>query len=245
MKKLALGLVAVVVVVLVVFLLWRPYASMPAGGKQASSSSSDNQAQSVKTFNKHKYSLKNPSSIWVIVNKHRPLTPKTYAPNDLATVGHGQQMRQKAASALAKMESSASKQGVSFYAASAYRSYDQQVAAYNSEVKAYGRSYADQESARPGYSEHQTGWAVDLGTSGCAINKCFANTAAGKWVAMNGYKYGFIIRYPKAQKSITGYEYEPWHLRYVGQPLAEQMHKKHILTLEKFFGLPSAPSYRS
>lgn len=196
------------------------------------------------SFNKQQYSLTNPTSPWVVVNKLRPLNPIDYAPSDLVSVGNGQEMRSAAASALTTMETAASKQGINFYPYSGYRSYQTQVAAYNSEVSAFGNTKADEESARPGYSEHQTGWAVDLGTSGCQIGECFASTAAGKWLAANAYQYGFLLRYPEGFQNITGYEYEPWHFRYIGVALSEQMHKQGIATLEQFFDLPPAPNYQ-
>ena len=104
---------------------------------------------------------------------------------------------------------------------------------------------ADDESARPGFSEHQTGLAVDVGMANatCEVDQCFGATPAGKWVAANGYKYGFIVRYPQGLSDITGYEYEPWHLRYVGVGLATEMHNKAVQTLEQFFDLPAATDY--
>lgn len=200
--------------------------------------------QTHNNFDKQRYSLTNPTSQWVIVNKHNPLNPKNYVPADLTSVGNGQFMRAAAASALKAMIAGAQKAGLNLYAASAYRSYDTQIAAYNSEVKAYGKAYADQESARPGFSEHQSGWAVDLGTGKCAIANCFATTAAGKWVVSHAANYGFILRYPKDKEAITGYEWESWHYRYVGTYLAQQMQKTGTTTLEQFFGLPAAPTYQ-
>ncbi|MGH7239808.1 MAG: M15 family metallopeptidase, partial [Candidatus Saccharimonadales bacterium] len=77
----------------------------------------------------------------------------------------------------------------------------------------------------------------------CNVAQCFANTTEGKWLAANAYLYGFVIRYPKGFENITGYEYEPWHVRYIGKSLSEEMHKTGVKTLEQFFGLPAAPNY--
>lgn len=193
-------------------------------------------------FNKKLYSLDDPASLWVVANKQRPLNPKTYAPTDLATVGNGQQMRSAAAGPLKQLFSGAKAAGYTLVAESGYRSYNYQVTVYNSEVHAFGQAKADTESARPGYSEHQTGWAVDLGSPGC-YEDCFGTKPASKWVLANAYKFGFILRYPADKSNITGYRNEPWHFRYVGVYLATEMHKENVETLEEFFDLPAAPNY--
>jgi D-alanyl-D-alanine carboxypeptidase len=77
----------------------------------------------------------------------------------------------------------------------------------------------------------------------CPLKACFADTDQGKWLAANAYKWGFILRYPNGMTNITGYEFEPWHYRYVGIELATEMHTTGIKTLEQFFGLPAAPDY--
>ncbi len=195
------------------------------------------------TFNKNLHSLDDPASIWVVVNKTRPLQPKDYTPSDLVGVGNGQQMRAEPAKALQTMIQDAKTQGLNIRPLSGYRSYTTQVSVYNNEVRTYGQAVADTQSARPGTSEHQTGLAIDIGGGGCGIEDCFGNTAEGKWVAANAYKYGFIIRYTPDKDHITGYRYEPWHIRYVGVELATEMHTNGMQTLEEFFGLPPAPDY--
>jgi zinc D-Ala-D-Ala carboxypeptidase len=194
------------------------------------------------TFNKSAYSLSDPTSIWVVSNKQRPLSPLNYVPSDLTNVGNGQRLRAEAASSLQTMMQAATKEGLALQPLSGYRSYATQQSVYAKEVASYGQAVADTESARPGYSEHQTGWAIDIGGGGCGIEDCFGNTAEGKWVAVNGYKYGFIIRYQPGKEEITGYRAEPWHIRYVGVELATEMQKSGQ-TLEEFFGLPAAPNY--
>jgi D-alanyl-D-alanine carboxypeptidase len=197
------------------------------------------------TFNKKQYSLTDPASPWAIVNKQHPLNPVGYAPTDLTSVGNGQQMRAEAASSLQKMFTDAATAGYTLIADSGYRSYNTQVSTYNSIVKAYGQSYADTVSARPGFSEHQTGWAVDIGTGSCHVQDCFGDTAGGKWTQDNAYKYGFLLRYPQSLTAITGYSNEAWHFRYIGVPLATELHNKNVLTLEQFFNVTGGTIYKS
>lgn len=195
------------------------------------------------SFNKSQYSTDDPVSIWVVANKTRPLQPKDYAPNDLIAVGGGQQLRKEAGDALGQLITGARTAGLTLRPLSGYRSYATQVSVYNNEVRSNGQAVADTQSARPGTSEHQTGLAIDVGGGGCGIEDCFGNTSEGKWLATNAYQYGFIIRYPEGKMGVTGYRYEPWHIRYVGTSLATEMKKQGVLTLEEFFGLPAAPSY--
>jgi zinc D-Ala-D-Ala carboxypeptidase len=152
-------------------------------------------------------------------------------------------MRKEAATALTDMIAAAQAESLTISPLSGYRSYNTQVSVYNNEVKRYGQSVADTQSARPGTSEHQTGLAIDVGGGGCGIEDCFGNTPNGKWVAANAYKYGFIIRYTPGKESVTGYRPEPWHIRYIGTELATEMRQKGAQTLEEFFELPPAPSY--
>ena len=128
---------------------------------------------------------------------------------------------------------------------STYRSYQTQVAVHAKDVSALGLVAGENLAARPGYSEHQTGLAADLSAlgQGCTIQVCFANTKAGKWLAANSWQYGFILRYPDGQTPTTGYQFEPWHFRYVGIELATEMKSQNITVLEKFWNLPAAPSY--
>lgn len=196
-------------------------------------------------FNKTEFSTTDPASPWVIVNKQHPLQPLDYAPGDLTTVGNGQQMRTEAAEHLLQMIADAKAARLTIYAASGYRSYSTQVNVYANEVKSYGQAVADSESARPGYSEHQTGWAVDIGGGGCNITDCFGSTAEGKWTAANAYRYGFILRYTPADSSVTGYRAESWHFRYVGMTLSTYMHSSGTATLEEVFGVSGGSTYKS
>lgn len=138
--------------------------------------------------------------------------------------------------AFKEMQADASSIGLNLYISSGYRSYEYQKKIYNNYVSLDGVSAADKYSARPGYSEHQTGLAFDLNT----IDDSFANTAEGKWIANNCYRYGLILRYPKGKEDKTGYQYESWHLRYVGVDLASKLYNDgDWITMEEYFGLTS------
>jgi D-alanyl-D-alanine carboxypeptidase len=115
---------------------------------------------------------------------------------------------------------------------------------YGGYVSTQGRHDADASSAHPGFSEHQLGLAADVEPASrkCEVASCFADTTEGKWVADNAYKYGFIIRYQKNRNNLTGYEYEPWHVRYVGKALAGQIQQSGQ-TMEQFFGLQAFADY--
>ena len=192
------------------------------------------------------------TSLQAVVNKGRAL-PGGYIPKQLVVpkiplalaVGNQEMyLRQEAAEALAEMAEAAKTGGANLMLASGYRSYNFQKNLYNSYVSSQGPAQADRTSARPGHSEHQTGLAADLEPSSrqCEIEVCFGQLPEGKWLAANAYKYGFIIRYPNGKESLTGYDYEPWHVRYVGQDLATKVYQSGQ-TLEQYFDLPAAPAY--
>lgn len=175
----------------------------------------------------------------IIANKTYKL-PESFVPKNTyksATGSICQECIDKTAySAYTTMRSDASKNGLSIWIASGYRSYSYQGGLYNSYVNRSGKEAADTYSARAGHSEHQTGLAFDLNT----VEDSFANTKEGIWVNENCYKYGFIIRYPKDKSNETGYKYEPWHLRYVGKDLASKLYNGgDWITLEDYFGITS------
>lgn len=129
--------------------------------------------------------------------------------------------------------------GVHFSLLSGYRSYRVQKEIYDDYVSKYGKEAADKAVARPGYSEHQTGYALDLNDE----QESFADTTAGKWLNANCAKYGFIIRYPKGKEAITGRTYQPWNVRYVGPELATKLYNNgKWITLEEYFGISSVYS---
>ena len=202
------------------------------------------------TFDSSAQSIDDPNSTWVVVNKLRPLNPADYAPGDLVDVpvpfANPPQLRRETSDAVVAMFAAASAEaGLQMQSQSAYRSYPTQVTVYNRYVNERGQAGADLTSARPGHSEHQTGLSIDISSvpANCSLAACFGETPHGQWLAANAYRFGFILRYPADKTPVTGYEYEPWHFRYVGVPLATEMHTRGITTLEEFFGLPPAPGY--
>ncbi|WP_353988649.1 M15 family metallopeptidase [Ruicaihuangia caeni] len=201
-------------------------------------------------FDKTAQSIDAASSYWVVANKLRPLQPLDYAPDDLVEVPvphvYTPQLRKAAADAVVEMFAAfTAETGLQLQSQSAYRSYTTQVDVYNSWVSSLGQAGADRTSARPGHSEHQTGLSIDISSlpAECALQACFGDTPHGKWLAANAWRFGFTLRYPNGMTPVTGYEYEPWHFRYVGPELAAELHRTGIPTLEEFFGLPPAPDY--
>lgn len=160
----------------------------------------------------------------LIANKSYPL-PSTYNPGDLTS---------EVKEAFSKMQKAAASEGLNIYISSGFRSYERQVTVYNSYVQKDGKELADTYSSRPGYSEHQTGLCFDLNS----IDDSFGNTAESAWVDKHAHEYGFIVRFPKGKDSATGYQYEPWHLRYVGVDMATKIYNSG-LSLEEYFGITS------
>lgn len=133
-----------------------------------------------------------------------------------------------------KMINDAANQGLNIWFASGFRSYDYQAQIYNNYVARDGQDLADTYSARPGHSEHQSGLAIDVNQ----IDDSFAGTPEAIWLENHCHEYGFILRYPKGKENITGYQYESWHVRYVGTDLSYAVHASG-LTLEEYFGIDS------
>ena len=189
------------------------------------------------------YDFDSASSLQVVVNKHRQLNPAAYVPGQRVRV-QAERLRAPAADAYKQFAKAAKAAGVNVMPISGYRSFSEQASLYDSYVRQYGQATADTLAARPGYSEHQTGLAMDIGNASgtCALQACFANTPAGRWAAEHSWEYGFIIRYPAGAEATTGYTYEPWHLRYGGgRDIAEAV--TNAGTLEAYFGLEAAPDY--
>ena len=192
-------------------------------------------------------------SEWVVVNKLRPLSPLDFEPqvreirsSESLDNSRGLELRDVAATALEAMASEMLFQGAGqMFVNSAYRSYEYQRVLFVDKVDQYGEAEALVRSAKAGHSEHQTGLAVDVSVpaQGCAIMQCFGDTVAGKWIAENSWKFGYIVRYERDTTSITGYTYEPWHLRYVGIEIARTYANNGIHTLEDFWGFPAAENY--
>jgi D-alanyl-D-alanine carboxypeptidase len=169
--------------------------------------------------------INNPVDLTVLVNKYRQLD-KDYVPPDLERMDtrfnpEGLCLRHCARQAFNIMCESALSDGIHMEAVSAYRSfsYQQEVYYRNQTADISLEDYQairDKVSARAGHSEHQTGLAVDINE----LEESFEETIAGRWLAANSHRYGFILRYPKGKEDITGYSYEPWHFRYLGKELA-------------------------
>jgi len=157
----------------------------------------------------------------LIVNKDIEL-PRTYNPG----------LNKRMMLAYYYMKICALKDGAKLKIISGFRSYSYQKQVYNDYVEEYGEKKTNTFSAKPGYSEHQTGLALDI----CEDSDKFINTKEDIWLQKNAYKFGFIIRYPKGKEDITGYKYEPWHIRYVGKKHAKRIYEKR-LTLEEYLGL--------
>jgi len=195
-------------------------------------------------------SLSSASSLWVLVNKRNGI-PTSYVPSSLrrpSIPSSGSYLlRSDAAAALERMYSGVRAAGAgSVGLTSGYRPASSQAAIYNNAVRTRGQTYADLYVARPGHSEHQTGLAADLypiGASNCGSYTCLGATRQGRWLAANSWKYGYILRYESGMTSVTGYEYESWHFRYVGETLAADYAASGRRTLEQFYGQPAAPRY--
>ncbi|MCL6456409.1 MAG: M15 family metallopeptidase [Gorillibacterium sp.] len=182
----------------------------------------------------------------VLVNKKRVL-PSNYVPTDLVEPKvrfpyeeklEKRKMRKEAATALERMFKGAEKDGIILYAVSGYRSYQTQKALYNNYVNKDGEQAASRYSAKPGMSEHQTGLAMDVSSKSAnyQLTQSFGTTAEGKWLSKHSWEYGFIIRYLQTTEDITGYMYEPWHVRFIGAAIAREVFEQGV-TLEEYYGV--------
>lgn len=187
-----------------------------------------------------------PSSTTVLVNR-KYLLPSTYIPKNLVVpnvdfsfsyVNDKRKMRKIAATALEKLFAAAKEKGITLYGVSGYRSYARQKEIYDRNVDIRGKAATDAVSAMPGSSEHQTGLTIDVSAKSVSyrLDQSFGDTKEGKWLAKHCHEYGFIIRYPYNKEKITGYSYEPWHIRYVGTTVATYLYQND-LTLEEYYGV--------
>ena len=170
----------------------------------------------------------------ILVNKFYSLD-KDYEPEDLVKIesdytSWGGYLKSDAYEAFKKMVDAAYEDDIVLYSVSPYRSYQTQNGLYEGYASSDGYTKADTYSARPGYSEHQTGLAVDINST----DDSFVYTKEAKWLFKNAYKYGFILRYPEGKEYITGYQYEPWHYRYVGKKIAKEIYDLDI-TYEEYY----------
>lgn len=173
-----------------------------------------------------------PTDTLILVNKNNkaPAVPVTLVKPDVLptreAVSENIYMRPEAAAALEDLFEAAAQDGITLYATSGYRSYSTQKAIFERKLERMDEKQANASVAKPGYSEHQTGLAMDIEgetTKGTGLTEAFGESPEGIWTAEHCAEYGFIIRYPKEKTNITGYIYEPWHLRYVGKEEAAEI----------------------
>jgi len=204
------------------------------------------QQENTNTESNEKKLINDTDDILIVINKKRYLAAD-YKPNDLVIPNvrfsfdgehEKKYMKQEAATALEELFNQANGEGIHLFAISGYRSYSTQERLFNNYSDKHGEEEANKFSARPGESEHQTGLAMDVSSqsAGFGLVDEFGHTEEGKWVRDNAHKFGFIIRYLKDKTDITGYNYEPWHIRYVGKDVAENIYSNGS-TLEEYFGL--------
>ena len=190
-----------------------------------------------KGFYKNIKLIENPDDVLVLVNKNNQLL-SSYIPKDLESISlkyanKDKYLKKETKIAFEKLSEDASKLGYRIVAVSAYRDYNYQNELFNYYVKEKGLNYALECSAKPGHSEHQTGLALDVEGSNKDYDN-FENSKEFIWMKDNAHKYGFILRYPKGKEHITGFKYEPWHYRYVGNEIAKYIYENN-LTLEEYF----------
>jgi len=187
----------------------------------------------------------NPADTLILVNKQNkaPSVPITLVKPDVTptkpSVAENIYMRPEAAQALEALFAGAAQEGITLYATSGFRSYSTQKAIFDRRAEERGEKAANRSVAKPGYSEHQTGLAMDVEgqtTLGTGLTEAFGESPEGIWLAENCWDYGFIIRYPKDKTDITGYIYEPWHIRYVGAEAAREIAALDV-TLEEYLVL--------
>jgi zinc D-Ala-D-Ala carboxypeptidase len=176
-----------------------------------------------------------PRRLYALVTRDRGVVPVGYAPDDLVPLPGGlYEARAEVAAQLRALMGAARAEGHDYLAVtSGFRDHDTQAGTHEDWVRRLGAERAEQVSALPGHSEHQLGLAIDV-TGECGGFDCFGDSDDGRWVAANAHRFGFIIRYPEGGEEVTGYAYEPWHLRYVGPRAAWAMHLRGEVYWEDF-----------
>ena len=175
------------------------------------------------------------------VNKYYKLD-ENFEPSDLVSIKtdyawgeYGKnKIREEVYNAFLDMWNVAKENNIYLMINSSYRPYKDQERVYNNYKESRGESGADKIAARPGYSEHQTGLALDIFSTTNSSTKTFADSDAYKWLLENCYKFGFILRYPEGKENITGYAFESWHYRYVGKDLAKKIYDENI-TFDEYY----------
>ena len=188
-----------------------------------------------------------PTDLLILVNKYNraPAVPTTLIKPDVTPTSPSKAeniyMVPEAAQALEALFEAAAEDGMTLYATSGFRSYSTQKAIFNRKLETMSERAANASVAKAGYSEHQTGLAMDIEgetTLGTGLTEQFGESPEGIWVAEHCHEYGFIIRYPKGKESVTGYIYEPWHVRYLGVENATAVYNSG-LCLEEYLGITS------
>ncbi|MGD9890831.1 MAG: D-alanyl-D-alanine carboxypeptidase family protein [Dehalococcoidia bacterium] len=164
-----------------------------------------------------------------------------YVPADLTPVpsrilaGNNVQLRTQATDAVVRLIDDASREGHSLFVLSGFRTYQEQERILKDEIAAFGKTVAEKQVAPPGNSEHQLGLAVDVTSERAPyeLTEAFGTWPEGRWLADNAARFGYVLSYPLGKESVTGYIYEPWHIRYVGLPLSEEVAASG-LTLTEF-----------
>lgn len=237
------GLLIVVILLLgfSIYMIWSAITSSNAPVQTTSNTTNTANADSSqgnRTDITASQAITNPTDLLVLVNKTTSLD-ENYQPSDLVWVDlpgvRETQLRKEAAAALEDLFAAAELKNLSLYCCSGYRSYQTQEELYAENVKIYGQKQADLVSAKPGQSEHQTGLAMDVTAESVNFDllESFGQTTEGEFIKNNAHFYGFIIRYPEDKTDITGYAYEPWHLRYVGKDVAAEIDENN-LTFEEY-----------
>lgn len=196
------------------------------------------------TFDLRRHRTDDPASPWVIVNKQHPIAAE-YEPTDLVDVD-GALLRAVVEPDLRAMVEAAGAAGARLVVRSGYRSYAEQAAARASIEARRGFAHAERYSARAGFSEHETGLAVDIDSGSdpdCNLQTCFTGTPEGVWLAEHAWEFGFVVRYTEQNTAVTGYSPEGWHLRWVGRELTAHLHEEGIGSLEEAFGVAGGPEY--
>jgi D-alanyl-D-alanine carboxypeptidase len=206
-------------------------SSLPASPTQKAKSKPDNPYAGEAWF-------ADPDGLLVVVDRVVALSSK-YEPEDLVSLaGHGVPARPDTWKArrvivddLKAMFAAGKEAGFDYYVFSAYRSYAAQVSLYQYWVRQLGQKEADRSSARAGHSEHQLGTTLDISADGLKGNvfDVFGESPAGRWLAANAWRFGFVMSYAADTEETTGYEYEPWHFRYVGREVAALIHDKGMI----------------
>lgn len=232
-----LGLVIILLVGLTVGIIWTAMSAQETSNQTTGTTETDT-TQGNRTGITTSQAVTDPGDTLVLVNKTTSLD-EDYVPDDLVWVDlpgvRETQLRKEASVALIDLFAAATAKNLSLYCCSGYRSFQTQEELYAENVKSYGQKQADLVSAKPGQSEHQTGLAMDVTAESVNfdLTESFGQSPEGQFIKDNAHLYGFIIRYPEDKTAITGYAYEPWHLRYVGKNAATAIYQKD-LTFEEY-----------